>query len=60
MDGENPVKQYRYVGQNPSLKGQTALGRQIGRTFKVQVDDTAHPWAFGWHTTKREEWVNHP
>jgi hypothetical protein len=52
------LKRYRYIGANPSLtRGMTALGQSVDGVFKVQVDDICHPWAYGWHETPAEDWV---
>jgi hypothetical protein len=32
------MRTYRYIGDNPQLKGQIAIGRYENGVFKVQVD----------------------
>lgn len=50
------MSHFRYIGTDPLLKGQTALGRIIGGYFCVQVDNLNHPFGRGWHTHMLEEW----
>lgn len=48
---------YKYIGSDdPSLIGETALGTWYAGQLKVQVDNTNHPWAFGWHMSKASDW----
>ena len=49
---------YEYIGQDPSLKGETALGtiRMRDAEFVVQVDRFDHPWSHGWHATPEKDW----
>lgn len=47
---------YEYIGADPFLIGQAALGRIQAGFFAVQVDSLNHLWAHGWHRTPRDEW----
>jgi hypothetical protein len=51
------MDRYIYQGMAPGLLGHTALGRNVDGEFRVQLDDTKHPWAFGWHRAVRDNWV---
>ena len=52
-----PRGKYRYIGNDPKLKGHTALGELRNRIgFCVQVEDTSHPYSRGWHLAIREDW----
>ncbi len=49
-------KNYRYIGNDPTLTGHTALGRFEQGKFWIQVDHFKHPWSYGWHVTPFEDW----
>lgn len=51
------MRHYTYVGPEDHLRGQRALGI-LGDddSFKVQVDDHAHPWSHGWNTADPSHW----
>ena len=52
------MKKYRYIGTDPMLVGQTALGRftKHRNRFVVQVDFIHHVWSHGWHRTPLSDW----
>lgn len=66
------MKRYRYIGEDPTLRGHTALGQvmssrecelpnglllpAIDNKFAVQLDDMDHPWAYGWHEANPSDW----
>lgn len=50
------IKMYKYIGEDPHLKGHRALGMIMDGTFKVQVNDRNHHWAYGWWATPESEW----
>ena len=47
---------YRYIGSNPFLYDETALGQIVSGVFKVQVDRFDHPWSHLWHITPEKDW----
>jgi hypothetical protein len=50
------MKCYKYVGTDPFLIGEEAIGRMIDGVFKIQVHRFNHPWSHGWHETLKEDW----
>ena len=50
------MTQYRYVGDNQFLVGETALGMIVDGVFKVQVDRLSHIWSHYWHEQPIEHW----
>lgn len=52
----NMMTHYQYVGTDPFLIGQTALGQIVDDIFVVQVDDLNHSWSRHWHATPQEDW----
>lgn len=49
----------RYVGPDSTLSGQTALARvdtESDEHVYVQIDNLAHPLAYGWHRDRLERW----
>jgi hypothetical protein len=51
------MRQFRYIGSDPSLVGETAIGQMVDGVFKVQVDRFDHPWSHFWHETPKGDWV---
>ena len=54
------MHQYRYIGADDFLTGETALGKIIDDKFQVQVDRFEHPWSHFWHETPEAEWEQLP
>lgn len=50
------TKHYRYIGTDPFLKGQEALGMWSAGYLMVQVDKLTHEWSHGWHLTCPRDW----
>jgi len=50
------TQHYRYIGTDPFLKGQEALGMWSAGYLMVQVDKLTHEWSHGWHLTCPRDW----
>jgi len=50
------MKHGTYIGNQPELKGKTAILKDFGDTIEAQFDDPTTGLGHGWYPFTRDEW----